>query len=342
MLSQINPSIKLLTMCSSKLAATKCSRYYFWQYVMNLVPKKLNIALWFGHVMHNAFETLADTKLHNNIYKIMDKASKKYISEYALVAEDSSEIQLQLIIAKLMIKVYIEEYKHTIKQINNLQTEVAFAIELKKSPVIYEGTIDAFGTRKSTSILIERKTAKVVSDVFFALLKFDIQINGYAEAIKSITGTYPTQCEYTAFRKPQIRINKKESQAQFLKRLEEDLRTRKDWYYTTFKHKFGKHSISEVVADIEQTTLELHLKYQRLTTKELLDPYNWPRRRSHCLWYGACQYIILCKDCNKYHLYLRMFQQREIRYNTEYAELSKKTIGTKNTILKPKTQRIKS
>lgn len=320
-------------MSSSKLASTSCDRYYFWMWILNLVPRRLNIALWFGDVMHSAFEALVLPKLHKKIYKIMDAASKAHIAKYALVSEDSAEIQLQLKIAKTIIKVYLEEFGHEIVALKNLQTEVPFAIKLHKSPVIYEGTVDSFGTRQSKIILVERKTTKIISDVFFGLLKFDVQINGYAQAIKeAILGKYPSRCDYTAFRKPQIRVNKKETVEAFLIRLEKDLHTRKEWYYVTHPHIFGKQSIGRVMNDIEVTTSELHAKYQRLSRKELLDPANWPRRRSHCLWYGACPYILLCKNCDKYPLYLKMFQQRELRYDLERKEISKKPLQLTGTI----------
>lgn len=335
MTPRIYPSVKLLTISGSKLAATSCDRYYFWLYILNLVPRKLDIPLWFGSVMHKAFEVLSNPKKHKKIYKIMDAESKKVISKYALVADDNAEIQLQLAIAKTIIKVYLEEYKNKITYLDNVKTEIPFATKLQESPVIFEGTIDEYGMKKSKIILVERKTARQISDVLFALLKFDIQINGYAHAIKSeILGKYPSQCYYTAFRKPQIRVNKNESVPKFMKRLEADLHTRKDGYYVTFKHNFGERSINEVMMDIERQTAQLFTKYKQLSTKELLNPYQWPRRRSHCLWYGVCPYITLCKNCEKYSLYLKLYQQRELRYDLEHEELAKKSLQIRTPILK--------
>ncbi len=337
MKTNIYPSTKLITVSSSKLGSLSCDRYYFWMWVLNLVPRKLNLPLWFGAVMHAAFETMVKTKNIKKIIKAMDAKSKEELSKYALVAGDDAEIQLQLQIAKIIIKVYIEEHVNKIHLLDDIQTEVPFATKLKESPVIYEGTVDAFGTKQSKIRLIERKTAKTISQDLFGLLKFDVQINGYANAIKSeILGKYPAQCDYTAFRKPQIRVTKNETVKAFLKRLEKDLHTRKDWYYVTYEHKFGKNSIAEVLTDIEQITLNLYLRYQRLTTKQIIDPHYWPRRRSHCLWYGACPYIILCKNCHKYPLYLRLYQQRELRYKLEHKELSKKPLIVGTTILKSK------
>lgn len=335
MRTQIQPSVKLLSMSSSKIESLSCERYYFWMWIMNLVPRKINIPLWFGTIMHAAFEAMTNPKLHKKMNSIIDKASKAELAKHALVSGDSSEIQLQLEIAKKMAAVYLDEYSHEIIQLNDIQTEIPFETRLSESPVMYEGTIDTYGKKKSDIILIERKTARTINNILFALLKFDIQINGYAHALKhALLNKYPKQCYYTAFRKPQIRVNKNESVDAFLIRLEEDLHKRKDWYYVPFKHNFGIRSITEVMTDIERTTADLYLKYKRLTTKQLLDPYNWPRRRSHCLWYGACPYIVLCKNCSKYPLYLKLFQPRELRYKREYSELLKAPLKIQTSTLK--------
>ena len=93
---KLYPSVKLITVSSSKLGSLSCDRYYFWNWVLNLVPRKLNLPLWFGAVMHAAFETMVRTKDINKILKAMDVTSKKELSKYALVSEDNAEIQLQI------------------------------------------------------------------------------------------------------------------------------------------------------------------------------------------------------------------------------------------------------
>lgn len=318
----IIPSTKLRSMSGSKMKACICDRYYYWLWVMNLTPRNLNKPFWFGSVMHAGFEAMLLTKILKKIYKAMDKASAEEISKYALVSEDNAEIQLQLKIAKLIIKVYLEECKSDLTYLSEVHTEIPFAFELEESPVIYEGTVDAYGTHKTKTVLVERKTAKTINDDFFALLKFDIQINGYAHSLTKSIGHLPSECKYVAFRKPQKRVKKKQTPAAFLEELEQDFHDRKDWYYVTYTHKFGQNSVAEVVTDIERTVSELYHKYQTLSTKQLLDPAYWPRKQSQCLHYGACPYLILCKNCRKAPLYFRLFQQRELRYPTEYKELA--------------------
>jgi len=342
MKTNIVPSTKLVSMSSSKMQSLSCDRFYFWQWVLDLVPKKLNMAFWFGTVMHAAFKAMVTTKKYKNICKIMDEASKIEIAKYALVAEDSVEIQLQLSIMKIIIKVYLEEYSSRITQLSETRTEEMFATKLTESPVIYEGTIDSYGYKRSKPVLIERKTTSTISDDFFKLLKFDIQINGYAQAIKSeLLGEYPTHCIYEAFRKPKIKVRKDESPKDFLIRLEEDLHARKDWYYVSHRHMFGKHSIMEAFTDIERATAQLYSKYKQLSTAQLLNPYYWPRRQKQCLSYGVCPYFILCKNCQKYPLYLKLYQQRELRYENEQKELADKPLKMEEPKLKLKPKHYK-
>ena len=339
MKTDIIPSIKLLSMSSSKMKNTICDRYYFWQWVLNLTPRKLNIPLWFGSVMHAAFEVMPLASGRRNIYKIMDAESKKIISEHALVSDDAPEIKLQLNIAKTLIKVYLEECKQDLNYLSDTHTETPFAFRLKETSVMYEGTVDAYGKHHKKLAMVERKTARTINDDFFAILKFDIQINSYAQSLYKSIGQLPSECNYVAFRKPQKRVKKNQTQDDFIEELEADFHERKDWYYVSQIHKFGKNSVSEVINDIERTVSELHHKYKTLSTEQLLDPAYWPRKQSQSLHYGACQYLILCKNCRKYPLYLRLYQQRELRYPKEYEELAAAPIKHAKRKLKHKTRK---
>ena len=318
----ITPSTKLVSMSSSKLQDLDCLRLYFWHWVLNLTPKKMNIPLWFGSVMHVGFALMMKHKSLKSIHKAMEKESRTYIKKYPLVSEDESEIQLQLKIAKIIIKVYRKHCKIMIPEDKKIYTETHFELPLEQAPVIYEGTMDSYWKQsKNKIILLENKTAKTINDFLFMRLKLDTQINGYAQYIKIKHGKYPARCNYTAYRKPQIRVTKNETVKKFLVRLEKDLIERKDWYFVTYPHKFGKRSVSEVMRDIEEQVLMLWLHYAALSEEETLNPYNWPRRKSRCLTYGICPYFNLCKNTKKYNLYLRMFQQRELRYENEKKEL---------------------
>ncbi|KKL89712.1 hypothetical protein LCGC14_1911970 [marine sediment metagenome] len=205
-------------------------------------------------------------------------------------------------------------------------TEVHLRTPLKQSPVLLVGTLDAYYEQLRNLILLEGKTARSLDNDYFARLKFDKQINGYAIGLKEHTGKYPTKCLYTAFRKPQIRPRLKrkvpETIPEFLKRLEADLHDRQDWYYVTYPHRFGKASVAAVRQDIEWLTFDLYSKYNYLSVDKLLSPECWPRNDGHCLKWGTCPYFRLCKNYKSYPLQFRFYQMRDIRYDEEQLELN--------------------
>ncbi len=126
------------------------------------------------------------------------------------------------------------------------------------------------------------------------------------------------------FRKPGIRVKKNESVEQYLKRLEEDLNERKDWYFVSHRHNFGKQTMANTMNDIEWEVFDMYAKYSYLSMEQLLCPDCWSRNDRACFNYGVCPYFTLCSNRSRYHLYLRLFQMREIRYDEEQAELSPK------------------
>ena len=329
--AEVTPSTKLCTVNVHKIQdKMTCDRMYFWKWVLNLVPKRMSLPFWFGTVMHRGNEELAfDKKPGSNacvkkMEKIMRAESKSIISKYSLEAEVNEEVEVQLEIAVLMMKVYVELYKDAFKDFKTTKTEIAFRKPLKKSPVIFLGRLDAIGTYLGMPAIKEYKTASRVNNEYFQRLLFDKQLNGYAIGHKKITGEYPQVCPYTVFHKPAIKVRQNESVPEFLMRLEEDLHLRQDWYYIKQDVRFKKKAIRATQEDIEWAVFDLYAKYGFLSKEQVLNPFNWPRNDAACFNYGICPYFFLCKNCDMYKLYLSLYQMREIRYDEENEELDKK------------------
>lgn len=318
----IRPSTRLLCVNVHKLQDTSCNRYYFWRWVLNLVLRKLNVAFWFGSIVHRGNELLAQEKSIGQVAKGINKLSKEYLSSSPPMDKDKAEINIQLEIAHKMVQAYAKLVRVKMKGLTLLGTEKRFKLRLSQSPVDFVGQIDAAYNEKSNIILQEGKTAKQINDDFFSRLKFDKQVNGYALGVKELFGRLPTKCYYTAFRKPQIRPRQKETIPQYLKRLEEDFIGRADWYFITHIHRFGKRSVEAVLQDIEWLTFDLYAKFNYLSTDQLLCPANWPRDDRKCFVYGTCPYFLLCKNYDNYPLYLQFYRERDIRYDEEEAELN--------------------
>ncbi len=321
-LNLVIPSTKLLTVNSHKLSDTFCGRYYFWRWIMNLVPRSFNINFWFGSTMHTGIEEVGHGKKLPKIVKAMTKTDKDFIKKNAVPVALSQEVRVQRDISKALIKGYYKLAHEKMRGLKLGGTEIHFHSKLKNSSVVYEGTLDAWWKSCKRVILVEGKTSKAPNNDYFRRLKFDKQINGYADALYRLTGKYPRYCYYTVFRKPQIRQRKTETPLQFYTRLQKDLIVRKDWYFIFYKHVFGKGSIKAVMNDIEWKTFDLAAKYDYLTKDQLLDKDNWPREDTQCFNYGTCPYFCLCRK-QRSSLYYRFFQMRDIRYPLEKKELDK-------------------
>lgn len=320
----ITPSTFLKCVGVHKLQThMECRRKYFWQWVLNIIPSKLNTSFWFGSVMHKGAEVSVGSRKINTIIDAMRKESKIASQGYKIDAFTQDEMDLMLEMSYIIMRVYLDLFDDEIETGNIIETERYFQIPLKETPVMLHGTLDAYSKIGNSYYLVEYKTASQITNEYFSRLKFDKQINTYALGVKSITGKLPAGCPYIVFRKPAIRVKKTETTTEFLKRLEEDLYSRPDFYFLRHDVRFGHKSVDAVLQDIEWETFDLYTKYTYLSQKQLMNPFNWPRNDRACFNYGVCPYFMLCKKVTSYKLYLQFYRMREIRYEIEKSELCK-------------------
>lgn len=320
----IIPSTRLLSVSVHKLQATSCPRYYFWMWILNMVPKGFNTNFWWGAVLGEGVEVLLETKDIKTAKKAMDIKHKDFIQDYLLEPGTAEEIEFQLKMLKRILEAWADTNMKYIKSVKITGREVKFSVELTNSPVIFNGALDADGEVDNTDVMFEIKSASSMSlnNDYFAHLQFDKQINGYRCARRKGGRVY-SKCHYLVFRKPMIQVRQKETPDEFLDRLSEDLRARADWYFIKCIHVFGKRAANDVLMDIEGMTFDLFAKYGYFTVDQLLNPMSWPRNDRQCFNYGTCPYFRLCSDCTKYHLYTKCYKQRELRYPLEEREVDK-------------------
>lgn len=325
MKNTIYPSTKLLHVSVHKLGSLSCQRYYFWMYILNMVSRNFNKHFWYGSVLGEGVETLLLTKSMKKAKIAMAKMNKEALIGEILLPDQRAEINLLYQMIIRMVEIWGKTHKKYIRSVTIKDREYKFKLQLKSSPVFFEGTLDARGSVEKKRRMFEIKSAasQYLNNDYFAHLLFDKQVNGYAGGIKKSELKGFGSCDYLVFRKPAIRVRQNESVEEFLVRLEEDLEERQDWYYIKYPHSLGKRAVEAVMKDIEASTFDLYSKYTYLKGPKLLDPFNWPRNDGQCFEYGTCQYFGICKDCEKYPLALRRFRQRDIRYDIEEYELDK-------------------
>lgn len=299
-----------------------CKRLYFWRWIMNIVKNKINLNFWFGSVMHKGLERLTFEKNMDKVIRSMEKESKEASKKYTLDSKTKDEMYVQLEIAKILVLAYNKRFGKARRKAKILGLEVKFEIELSLCPVIFQGTMDGVEERGKKLVLDENKTAARIDNEYIQRLAFDKQINGYAMGCKENFRRYPAECDYIIIRKPSIRQRQTETIDQYLERFENDVDEREDFYFIRETIRFNKKKILSVKNDIEQEVFDLYTKYDGLDIGELLTPDFWPRNDRQCFNYGACDYLQLCRDPQKFMIYLRSYIMRDIRYDIEWEELS--------------------
>jgi hypothetical protein len=316
------PSTKLKSINVHKLQdSMTCSRLYFWTWIYNLTPNRLQMPFWFGSCMHRAFEKLNQLAGLQVAIKEMQKESRKILKNLPLSGEELIETKLQLKVAETILNAYYDLYGVDHRK-GKVITEKSFNILLPISRCDFTGRLDAYRVIKTNNILDEYKTATRISNDYFARLLFDKQINGYAKGVEHLTGTLPRYCNYWVIRKPTIRLKKEELPDEYIRRLKIDIYTRPEFYFIKEKVTFTKANVNAVMQDIDQEAFDLKCKFDFYNEKELLKPINWPRNDRACFNFGCCKFMPLCKAGKSYPLWLRLYKQRDIRYKNELNELS--------------------
>jgi hypothetical protein len=322
--NKIIPSTKLRVVTVHKLKSLTCHRRYFWRWVLNLESRNLNINFWYGGVLGAGFEALISGRVTSkeNPAKAMQIDDKKRCKRSVITGDLQDELRLQ----RRLIAAFINQAKNhpDVKKMKLKTRQEKFAVPLKDSGLLFCGTPDGEGTYANRPVLFECKTASKVTQSYIDALSFDKQVHGYAYSRRLCNKSVLPECCYCIFHKPQKRIKKGQTSDEFVTEITQDLKDRPSFYYTFHKFHLGRQTVAETGYDIEALAADLKAKYDRLrTTKAILDPHNWPKQEDKCYDYRGCEFLPLCKKPKQWHLYMRVYQQREMLYEQERKELAK-------------------
>ena len=326
-IKKIIPSVKLKMVTVHKLQDLSCQRYYYWRWIRNIEPRKMNINFWYGSVFHAGFQTL----LMQNLNKAMAAMQRESKDRLKLKAPDNDmlrECSIQLRLIKTIMRAASRQ--PFMKRLEMDWAEKKFSIDVHKG-VQFCSTLDGIGRYKDKPVFFEIKTAKTVSPQYFQALSMDSQIYGYALQLKySDSEPSVNKVAYCVFRKSGKYLKRGQGEDEFVEEITQDIKERPDWYFIVGEdgksfplvQTIGKTTLAEAEKDLVENTRQLYEKYQ-VKTERLLDPSYWPKNCKHCLNYGACQFLPLCQNIRKYELYMRFYQQRELRYDLEHEELGR-------------------
>lgn len=158
-----------------------CNRAYYWRYVKELVPVKLEQRLFIGQLFHKALEAY-DKELATSAEEYATK--KTEAARLVLIkAVDRQEMD-ETKIALFLVQQY-DLWRHQQNSLCVLASEVAFDIPLwrtrrAKSPKI-RGKMDAIAEDpdEGSVWVLERKTTYSIDDNYLAKLPLDKQITTY-------------------------------------------------------------------------------------------------------------------------------------------------------------------
>lgn len=319
-MNKIIPSTQLKVISVSRLCHTTCWRYYFWRWIRNLEPKKLNLNLWYGSVLGAGFEQmLLDGKYNSRkIAKTLKNTSKETMEDHIVDRDDIEEMQIQMRLITVILEGAAKQSFFKDMKMKAHQVKVSYEV---MPDIHFCGVLDGEGTYKKKASTFEIKTASRVTSDTLAALEYDKQIYGYPIGLEKTKKNYPKKCCYIIFRKTQKRVKKNQTVDGFIEEIRQDTIKQPEFYYIVHPVTLGWNGIERVKKDIYQGTKILKLVYDSMSKKELLSPESWPKNEKQCLSYGACPYINLCRYEHMWKTYARFFKARKLFWELEKEEL---------------------
>jgi len=324
-MNEIIPSTKLKIVTVHKLWDMTCLRQYFWRHVLNLEPAKINLAFHYGGVLGAGFEALLLGKTLRQSLKAVDVESRKRCSRHRLTFDDSEEIKIQNSLIRLFIEAThrVPHPKFNTRKMHMTESQVKVKFRLKRSPIWFLGTLDGLGDYRKREVMFETKTARFVNNDYISVLSYDKQIHSYALGRRKMGQSSPASCCYCIFRKVQKKIKRGQTIEEFVDEIERDLSERADWYFIMHSQTLKRPVLRDTELDIERAAQRLSRIYKELPGDELLKFENWDKQDKQCLNYGACPYLVLCRNPRNWQLSAGLFQQRQMLYEEEERELKK-------------------
>jgi hypothetical protein len=285
----------------------------------------MNLNFWYGSVLHRGFQTLLITRSLSKALVAMSAESKRRMGRYIISNDDQQECSLQLRLIQTIIKT--TAMQPFFKYLTMDWAEKQFKTCLVDN-TLFCSTLDGWGKCRGKPVMYEIKTAKSVTNNYFTALGMDAQIHGYGVQMKRSKLSFTPLVAYCVFRKSSKWIKKGQPADAFIEEIQRDILKRPEWYFIVdsanrtfpFTLTMGANTLRDTEADIITMTKLLGARYN-VPEKTLLNPEYWPKNCKHCLNYGACQFLPLCRNIRQHEVYMRLYNQREMMYEEEELEL---------------------
>lgn len=260
----------------------ECPEQFSMQWLHGLTPKKISIPLEFGSLFHSALEY----QFEGNPRDIASQVSDKYKQARLLTLKNSHErdtLEYVIGLMRITFPLYCQYWENDDKKIEWVKREQKFAVEHtlnvdgEDRTILLRGMIDGLYRLPGTLGIFETKTKDKISekDIETALYS-DMQTMMYCFATKLLLGEYPNQVKYNIVRRTSKYWKKGLSLPEYLAEVEEDIKSRPDFYFIRFTVGIDQNDIDEFVARTLNPVLRLFIRWWDSVKKNPEERFNSP------------------------------------------------------------------
>ena len=262
-----------------------CPWQWWKKYVELKRPKHRSVKLSFGGAIHKGIEAfyLRDGNPLEVVRDYCDTIRRKAEADGMPL---DAEYDLTLKKAEIVISAYTAFYADDFEKLNVITVEPTFRIPLVDD-IWITGKIDRIVCEKRTGFLypVETKTA-ATWDADVNRLMLDFQISLYSWAMAKMLKVHDVTFIYDILKKPMMRLKQRETEAEFITRVGEEINGDRPKF-------FIRDKITRSKAEIERTERELIIRARELVRlRQTGEVYR--TSGDHCHW--KCDFMPPCLE----------------------------------------------
>jgi len=224
-------------------------------------------------------------------------------------------LEFTMILSEAIMPFYFQYWKDDFAKVKWIAAEKEFKLPIHvqsphregmKDIIPVRGKMDANFERGKDLWLFETKTkSQIEDDVIADMLPHELQVNLYMWAMRRIYKRDPKGVRYNLIRRPQLRIRKAETVAEFARRCVADVKARPDFYFIRLDMQVT-----------HQDLVKFELEFQDLLEDFVGWWYGGPHYKNsdECRnKYGRCHFLPICgrKDYATFYRRDRVFRELE-------------------------------
>lgn len=278
----------------------RCRQMSLWSLVEGWSIQVPSMALTYGSLSHNVLEgCYSDIRAGRDfdIQRHIAKAEKAWRKENPRAGDIALEqLEMSIMYTEIVLPLYFDHWGDTDREWLKPEAkfEVPMLVQGAAEPcmvsVPIRGRIDgAFRYREGEKPwLFETKhLSRIVEATLIDKLPFDLQTQLYLWALWQLLEEMPAGFVYNVIRRPQLRLKQHETLAQFRRRLDEDIQSRREFYFMRFELAVTDEEMSQIAHDLHQLVGEF-VSWVHGNLPTYRSSWNCENK------YGRCPYLSMC------------------------------------------------